>query len=162
MYAADSTGIRQLEQRRKYFKDYLESHAQEGIEGILLDMDWQEEDVAEEIILYFKGMGDAEEKPTAFFSYNETTAMGVLRGLQILGCQVPEDYSILSYNDTLLATLTQPQLSGIRINIEEMVQNVIFLLERMVREPKSIPLSISVPSTLVIRESVRHNLKFRD
>ena len=162
VYAADSTGIRQLEQRRKYFKDYLESHAQEGIEGILLDMDWQEEDVAEEIILYFKGMGDAEEKPTAFFSYNETTAMGVLRGLQILGCQVPEDYSILSYNDTLLATLTQPQLSGIRINIEEMVQNVIFLLERMVREPKSIPLSISVPSTLVIRESVRHNLKFRD
>ena len=103
-----------------------------------------------------------EIKPTAFFSYNETTAMGVLRGLQILGCQVPEDYSILSYNDTLLATLTQPQLSGIRINIEEMVQNVIFLLERMVREPKSIPLSISVPSTLVIRESVRHNLKFRD
>ena len=79
-----------------------------------------------------------------------------------MGCQVPEDYSILSYNDTLLATLTQPQLSGIRIDIEEMVQNVILLLERMGREPNAIPLSISVPCTLVVRDSVKHYLKFQD
>lgn len=159
VYSTDSTGRRALELRRKFFKDYLECHQGEGIEGTLLDLEWQEEDVAEAVILYFKEMKKGEQKPTAFFTYNETTAMGVLRALQILGYQVPEDYSILSFNDTLLATLTQPQLSGIRINIEEMVQNVILLLERITREPKAVPLSISVPSLLVARESVKHYLE---
>ncbi|MCI9531946.1 MAG: LacI family transcriptional regulator [Lachnospiraceae bacterium] len=162
VYSTDSTGRKALELRRKFFKDYLESHTEEGIEGTLLDLEWQEGDVAEAVMLYFKSRKGGGEKPTAFFAYNETTAMGVLRALQIMGCQVPEDYSILSYNDTLLATLTQPQLSGIRINIEEMVQNVILLLERMVREPNAIPLSISVPCTLVVRDSVKHYLKFQD
>ena len=70
VYSTDSTGRKALELRRKFFKDYLESHTEEGIEGTLLDLEWQEGDVAEAVMLYFKSRKGGGEKPTAFFAYN--------------------------------------------------------------------------------------------
>lgn len=154
-FSTDSTSRRALELRRKYFCDYLEHYKETGVEGVLIDTVWQEEDISERIIEYFRELKDTEKKPTAFFAFNETTAMGVLRALQIMGYQVPEDFSILSYNDTVLATLTQPQLSSIRIHLEEMVQQAVNLLERVTREKDVIPLKISIPSSLTKRESVK-------
>ncbi len=151
-YSTDSINRQALELRRKFFCDYLERYGDNKIEGILIDTDWLECDISEQILNYMK---KGHPKPTAFFAFNETTAMGVLRALQILGFQVPEDFSILSYNDTILATLTQPHLSGIRIHMEEMVDCAVDLLVRNVRGKDSIPLCISVPSTLIIRESVQ-------
>lgn len=154
-YSTDSTSRQALELRRRFFGDYLRQCENPQIEGILLDTQWMESDVSEQILKYLKELGDTQPKPTAFFAFNETTAMGVLRALQILGYQVPEDFSILSYNDTVLATMTQPHLSGIRIHMDEMVEHAVSLLEKIIRGKKFIPFQISVPSTLVVRESVR-------
>lgn len=154
-FSHDSAGMQAPEVRRKLFLDYLEVYRNQELEGTVLDTRWENGDVAEQVVLYLREALEEKGRPTAFFCYNETTAMGVLRALQIMGYQVPEEFSVLSYNDTMLATLTQPQLSGIHINIEEMVQNAIMLLERVVKEEHAIPLSISVPSTLVLRESVK-------
>ena len=153
-FSTDSTCRQAPELRRRIFSEYLKQCGEE-IEGVLMDAEWQGDVVAEQIIQYVRELPEAEERPTAFFTYNETTALGVLRALQIMGYQVPEDFSILSYNDTVLATVTQPQWSGIRIHIEEMVKNAVWLMERLVRGEDEIPLKISVPSTLVIRESVK-------
>ncbi len=153
-FSTDSTGRQALESRRRFFSDYLE-HCEEEVQGVLIDTIWQENDVAERLAEYFSELKDTDKKVTAFFAFNETTAMGVLRALQLMGHQVPGDFSILSYNDTVLATLTQPSLSGICINIEEMVKNAVWLLERVTKEENAIPLKISVPCVLHIRESVK-------
>lgn len=153
-FSTDSTCQQAPELRRKIFADYMGRRGKEA-EGILLDAEWQGDDVAELIMQYVQGFREPEERPTAFFAYNETTALGVFRALQIMGYQVPEDFSILSYNDTVLATMMQPKLSGIHINIEEMVKHAVWLMEKMATGEGEIPLRISVPATLVIRESVR-------
>lgn len=153
-FSTDSTCQQAPELRRKIFTDYIKRYGKKA-EGILLDAEWQGDDVAEQIMQYVKSSPASEEKPTAFFTYNETAALGVFRALQILGYQVPEDFSILSYNDTALATMMQPQLSGIHINIEEMVKHAVWMMERMAKGEGQIPLRISVPATLVVRESVR-------
>lgn len=153
-FATDSTCRQAPELRRKFFSEYL-SQCGECMEGILMKIESRGADVTEQIIEYVRGFREEEERPTAFFAYNEPTALGVLRALQIAGYQVPQDFSIMSYNDTVLATVTQPQLSGIRIHIEEMVKNAVWLMDRLNRDEDEIPLKISVPSTLVIRESVK-------
>lgn len=153
-FSTDSTCRQAPELRRSFFADYMERYGKEA-EGILLDSEWQGDDVAEQIIQYVKNIQDEKGRPTAFFAYNETTALGVFRALQILGYHVPEDFSILSYNDTALATMTQPQLSGIHINIEEMVKYAVWMMQRMAKGEGEIPLRISVPATLVVRESVQ-------
>lgn len=151
-FSPDSTCRPAPEKRRKYFSDYLK-HYKGRAEGILLDID--EEDAPAQILQYLDKIDDMEDKPTAFFAYNEVTAMEILKAVQSRGGHVPEDYSILSYNDTILATMTQPQLSGIRINIEEMVKNAVRLMQRTVKGEEEIPLKISVPSSLSERESVK-------
>lgn len=153
-FSTDSTCQQAPELRRKFFADYMKRQGKEA-EGILLDAEWQGDDVAEQIMQYVKDFQESGERPTAFFTYNETTALGVFRALQIMGYQVPDDFSILSYNDTALATMMQPKLSGIHINIEEMVKHAVWLMERMATGEGEIPLRISVPATLVVRESVR-------
>lgn len=153
-FSTDSTCRQAPELRRKIFADYMERRGKEA-EGILLDAEWQGDDVAEQIMQYVRSFQESGERPTAFFTYNETTALGVFRALQIMGYQVPEDFSILSYNDTALATMMQPQLSGIHIHIEEMVKHAVWMMERMAGGEGQIPLRISVPATLVIRESVK-------
>lgn len=153
-FSTDSTCRQAPELRRKIFADYMGRYGKRA-EGILLDAEWQGDDVAEQIMQYVKEFQEEADRPTAFFTYNETTALGVFRALQILGYQVPGDFSILSYNDTVLATMMQPQLSGIHIHIEEMVKQAVWLMERMAKGEGEIPLRVSVPATLVVRESVQ-------
>lgn len=154
--AVDSTCRQAPELRRKYFSDYLERYKGRA-EGILLDIR-EEEDVSEQIMRYVDSLKEADAMPTAFFAYNEVTAIGMLRAFQIKGYHVPEDFSILSYNDTVLAIMAQPHLSGIRINIEEMVKSAVWLMKRAAGTETSIPLRISVPCMLSRRESVKENV----
>ena len=154
-FSTDSTNRQALELRRKFFLDYLEQCKEIELQGFLLGTEKQGEDAAERVMEYVKNIKDAEHRPTAFFAFNETAALGVLRAIQIMGYQVPEDFSVLSYNDTVLATMTQPQMSGIGIHIEEMAENAVWLLERATRSERMLPLKIVVPSTLKVRGSVK-------
>lgn len=153
-YSTDSVSKAALELRRKLFLDYVKSRPEKKLQGILIDIAWQERDITDRIVKYLEEIGDTEEKPTAFFTFNEPTAMGTLRALQIMNYQVPEDFSLLSYNDSVLATLTQPQLSSIRIHMKEMAQIAVDMLEKVSAEKEFLPMTVSVPSTLVERESV--------
>lgn len=153
-YSTDGRKRRAPELRRKIFMEYMERHAEEDIEGILIDICWREHDVSEYILQYLNIHKDREDCPTAFFAYNEITAMGVLGALQRLHYHVPEDFSILSYNDSIMTTLTQPQLSSIRIHMCEMVRIGVELLEKQIKEKGIFPITVSVPSSLMERQSV--------
>lgn len=153
-YSTDAHNRQALELRRKLFCEYTQGKDSE-VNGILITTEWQEFDVTERIIAYLKENKDAVDKPTVFFAFNETTAMSILRALQIMDYQVPEDFSILGYNDTVLAGLTQPQLSSMRIQIEEMAKLGVELLMKSIKEKSMIPLKVMVPSILMKRESVK-------
>ncbi len=155
-YAIDSVSRQALELRRKLFKEYIKHRRETDVQGLIIDIEWREQDVAEKILEYMKGLGETDAKPTAFFTFNEATAMGVLQALNILNYQVPEDFSLLSYNDSVLAAMTQPQLSSIRIRMKEMAQMAVEILEKNMEEKEIVPYRISVPSTLVIRDSVKN------
>jgi LacI family transcriptional regulator len=58
---------------------------------------------------------DLPEPPTAVFAYNDTTAIGVLRGLHELGIQVPKHFSVVGFDDIAQAAFTCPALTTIDI-----------------------------------------------
>jgi DNA-binding LacI/PurR family transcriptional regulator len=51
--------------------------------------------------------------PTAIFCYNDMTAMGVLRAVKAEGLRVPDDVSILGYDDIAAAPYLDPPLTTI-------------------------------------------------
>jgi len=51
------------------------------------------------------------QRPTAIFCYNDMLAIGVMRGLQAAGLRVPEDCSIVGFDNITFSAFTNPPLT---------------------------------------------------
>ena len=88
-----------------------------------------------------KGMAklleDHPDLPTAFLSDNDLVSIGAMRALRGAGYRVPEDVSLIGYDDRPVCTMTQPQLTSVRIPRNafggESVELIIRLIEGHVR-----------------------------
>lgn len=66
--------------------------------------------------------GDADVRPTAIATANDQQAIGLLRASRDLGIRVPEDLSIVGFDDIPLASLVLPRLTTVRQPIEEIAE----------------------------------------
>jgi LacI family transcriptional regulator len=66
--------------------------------------------------------GDIEHRPTAIATANDQQAIGLLRASRDLGVRVPEDLSIVGFDDIPLASLVLPRLTTVRQPIEEIAE----------------------------------------
>jgi LacI family transcriptional regulator len=94
--------------------------------------------------------------PTAIFCSTDWLALGVIRGLQQQGVQVPEDISVIGFDDIIDAACSYPALTTIRQPREAMAEEAINLLMQLIEHPEDALLlqkAILIPPTLVMRES---------
>lgn len=90
-------------------------------------------------------------RPTAIFTYNDWTAIGVLHALKRRGLGVPGDMSVVGFDDIEFASYTDPPLTTIRQPKDEMGRLAIRMLVDVLR---GVPVAnVKVPGTLVVRES---------
>jgi LacI family transcriptional regulator len=93
-------------------------------------------------------------RPEAVFCCSDMTALGALNALQEYGVKVPEECSLIGYDDIELAAHTLPPLTTIRVDKHLLgVQAVRILLERLT-SPEMPPLHTSIAVTIVERSSV--------
>jgi LacI family transcriptional regulator len=62
----------------------------------------------------------ATPRPTAVIGFNDLTAIGLLRGFRAAGLRVPEDTSVVGFDDIELAAWTDPPLTTVRQPTEEL------------------------------------------
>ena len=60
-----------------------------------------------------------EHRPTALLGMNDMVTAGILQGLLNRGLRVPEDYSLLGFDDTFVAGITTPRFSSIGYNYND-------------------------------------------
>jgi len=82
-------------------------------------------------------------------------ALAALEVLREAGVQVPEEVSLIGYDDIPWATLAHPPLTTIRQPVKEMAEAAVALLLRRLQEPEGEAVQIVVPVTLVPRGSTR-------
>jgi DNA-binding LacI/PurR family transcriptional regulator len=87
------------------------------------------------------------------FVANDLMADGAVRALQELGRRVPEDISVVGFDDSTAAIESRPQLTTIHQPVEEMAGEMARLLLARLREPGRTPRSVIFNPTLVVRES---------
>jgi LacI family transcriptional regulator len=99
----------------------------------------------------------AAKKPfTALFAFNDISAIGAIRALQEAGLRVPEDVSVLGFDDVYAAAFHNPALTTIRQPLFEMGQLAAQTLLRRISQGSTngeIPPVISVEPNLVVRQS---------
>lgn len=93
--------------------------------------------------------------PTAFFADNDLMAFGVIRALKEKGIRVPEDVSIVGFDDLPYCTVSSPALTTILVHKRSMGWEAVRRLLTMMEEPSSCKFKIESCTDFVERDSVR-------
>ena len=95
-----------------------------------------------------------KKKFTALFAFNDVSAIGAIRALEESGLRVPQDVSVLGFDDIYAAEFHNPALSTIRQPLFEMgrlaAQTV---LDGLKNTDAPLPEMLSVEPTLIVRQS---------
>lgn len=91
------------------------------------------------------------DPPSAIFAFSDELALGALEGARDLGLRVPQELSVVGYDDIELAHFAQ--LTTVRQNLfESGVQGVELLLDR-IENPAAPPAQLQLPTELVVRKT---------
>ena len=99
---------------------------------------------------------DQSERPTAIFCANDEMAIGCLHEVKAAGLSVPDDMSVIGFDDIRYAQVMDPPLTTISQPAEEIGERVMYRLCRRIEEGRGNGNDESqiVPHKLVIRQSV--------
>ena len=92
------------------------------------------------------------EKPSAIFCFNDMTAIGVLNGLQQQGYDVPQDCSVVGFDDLEIASYFHPSLTTIRQPIYQLGYQAVERLLNLMQGNDEVN-SVILEPELIVRES---------
>jgi DNA-binding LacI/PurR family transcriptional regulator len=94
------------------------------------------------------------KKPfTAIFAYNDISAIGAIRALQEQGLRVPQDVSVMGFDDIPGAAFQTPSLTTVRQPLNRMGEVAAQSLLERIEGKQEYPSEIAIEPELVIRES---------
>lgn len=97
------------------------------------------------------------ERPTAVFSANYTLCLGIYEAIYSLGIRIPEDLSVVSFDDFELSILLSPQLTAVRQPLADLAEQACdLLLRRMNGDYCDFPRTIRLKPECIYRDSVRN------
>jgi LacI family transcriptional regulator len=91
---------------------------------------------------------------TALFCVNDEVGSTAIRAAQSHGKRVPEDISIIGYDDTYFAANTHPALTTMQVDTVAMGRAAVHLLSLRLENPSSARITLTIHPTLIERESV--------
>ncbi len=96
---------------------------------------------------------NADVLPTALFAASDALAIGAMRAIQKHGLQIPEDFSVIGFNDVSVAKYVSPALSTIRVYTEWMGELAVTTLIDLIKDTPPVSRRIVVGTELVLRDS---------
>nr|WP_286672204.1 LacI family DNA-binding transcriptional regulator [Cohnella hashimotonis] len=96
---------------------------------------------------------DGKPLPTAIFCESDFIAIGVMKSLAELGIRVPEDVSVIGFDDIAEAVIVSPELTTVRVDKEKMVRSAVRLATSLDESPSEGGMNISVATALIERRS---------
>ncbi len=96
---------------------------------------------------------DVADPPTAIFAFNDNNAIGALRIARERGIRVPEDLSIVGFDDSEHSAIVTPALTTVRQPLAEMGRMAVSLLMRLLDNQRLEALHIELKTRLIVRAS---------
>lgn len=91
--------------------------------------------------------------PTAVLTSNDLSAIGALNAIHQAGLRVPQDISVIGFDDIELSQFTQPPLTTVRLSRDELGRKAFHALYRTTEGTVATGQEIKVATTLIMRES---------
>ncbi|WP_182201031.1 LacI family DNA-binding transcriptional regulator [Paraliobacillus salinarum] len=146
-----------LNQLRNYteneirFRSYLQWMNDKGLEKYIQFRlgDWtpiEGKEMVEEIL-------SQELLPTAIMVASDPLAVGVYRGIQKRGYKIPQDISVVSFDDIEIAQFLTPELSTSAVDSNYLGRLSVKLAEERIKFERKLPIKILIPTEYRSRES---------
>jgi LacI family xylobiose transport system transcriptional regulator len=99
------------------------------------------------------GLLALDEPPTAIFAGSDLQALGALDAIRARGLRVPEDISVVGYDDIPLARWLSPRLTTVHQPLQQMGAEATKLIIGWAEHPPESTPRMDLATTLVVRES---------
>lgn len=139
-----------LEARNMAYNQWMTSHQLDNFKHSYLG-EWSYEDGYRLTIELMSEQKDS--LPTAIVAGSDPMAVGIYRALQKQGLKIPDDISVVSFDDLEVAKFLTPNLSSTSIAAEEIGKIAVRLARQRLLKERKVPVNVEVGYQLVIRES---------
>ena len=86
---------------------------------------------------------------------NDTIAIGAIKAIREAGYSIPEDISIIGFDDIPFSATTMPALTTMRISRSAMGEMAVNILRRRMKHPDYPCMKLLLSGKLIIRNSTR-------
>ena len=86
---------------------------------------------------------------------NDSLAVGCYKAVNEAGLKIPEDVSVVGFNDISFARYLVPTLTTVRLYMEFMGEQAVTLMAERLSSKRDLCVQMRIPSRLIERESVK-------
>ena len=94
-----------------------------------------------------------DDRPTAIFAANDVSAIEVIGVARSLGLRVPDDLSVVGFDNVPESALSDPPLTTVDQFVQRMGSQAVDMLVGLIRDPSQRPKHVVLPTRLVVRGS---------
>lgn len=141
-----------MEQSKRAYMDVMKAHGIKESETFMSEIK-AEYNTAIEYVNRLISKTDKKDWPSAFFCTNDTIAVGVVKALIRLGFKVPDDFAVLGYDDSVLATAIEPALTTVQVPKKLMGEKAVECLQELINNKDGIKTVNMFRPQLIIRGS---------
>lgn len=148
-HIAGSSRIRSGNIRREAFLDAMNRHLPNVKDPIIFEGDFRFEGgrlAATEIL-------NLKKIPTAVVVANDMMALGAMQEFKAAGMKIPQDISIIGFDDIAFASLCEPPLTTVCSPRVEIGRRAIEALTTIIENPNQRGVEINIPTYLITRKS---------
>lgn len=92
--------------------------------------------------------------PTAFVCNCDQVAHNLINKLKDMGYAVPKDCSVVGFDNDIYATITEPQLTTVEVDVEEMANTAVRFIVEKIKDSSTRYGRVSVKGKIIYRDSV--------
>lgn len=154
-YIQSASDVGNLTERRQGFLDALSDRHLSSCEDFCFQCNSY---VPDGVDVLCQQLRNCTQLPTAFFCENDYNALCLISALSQLNKRIPEDVSIIGFDDVPECIITSPQLSTVRVNRQALAYTAVDLLHSIISghsETEATTRSISINVDLIKRASAR-------
>lgn len=93
--------------------------------------------------------------PTAFLADNDLVAVGAMRAMKNMGYRIPDDFSVIGYDDRPICSMVSPKLTTVQVPRAYFGRMAMEKLIRKIRENSYYAVTLQLNGALIERETVR-------
>lgn len=153
-YIKSSVWISNFEHRFDGFQKGIRLFEETGTSPLVLALRPSIEEAYQDMTAYLNQSGTSSKLPTCFICDLDYIAIGAMRAMREHNIRIPEDVSLIGFDDIEAAQICTPALTTIRLRQNIIGMEAVRLLQQTITGKKNCFVDMKITSDFVIRDSV--------